>query len=191
MTKVRLLVDQDYFLSKQKIKNDYYNDIMLIISIIELNIAVNDLTITSISAAAKIPNLLVNRGLTLHTPHNCLSCYKMISGINGKGTPKGSPIPKSLREVMHSFDLSQGGTNKSKVLSSDLSLGTTTTNEKKISQDANSTDSKKSDALENPEEGKNNDNFVLEVIRRKEVLKLVGCMNATVGAKTAEQGLLR
>ena len=41
-----------------------------------------------------------------------------------------------------------------------------------------------------PEEINKNDN-ILEALKRKEVLKLVGCMNATVGAKTAEQGLLR
>ena len=35
------------------------------------------------------------------------------------------------------------------------------------------------------------DKAVMEVIRRREVIKLVSCMNATVGAKTAEQGLLR
>ena len=35
------------------------------------------------------------------------------------------------------------------------------------------------------------DTAVMQVIRRREVIKLVSCMNATVGAKTAEQGLLR
>ena len=35
------------------------------------------------------------------------------------------------------------------------------------------------------------DSAVMLVIRRREVIKLVSCMNATVGAKTAEQGLLR
>ena len=33
--------------------------------------------------------------------------------------------------------------------------------------------------------------LVMQVIRRREVLKLVSCMNATVGARSAEQGLLR
>ena len=41
------------------------------------------------------------------------------------------------------------------------------------------------------EEGQKKDKAIIEVLKRKEVLKLVGCMNATVGAKTAEQGLLR
>ena len=40
-------------------------------------------------------------------------------------------------------------------------------------------------------ESQKNEKVVIEVLRRKEILKLVGCMNATVGARTAEQGLLR
>ena len=35
------------------------------------------------------------------------------------------------------------------------------------------------------------DQFMARIRMRKDILKLIGSMNATVGAKTAEQGLLR
>ena len=158
---------------------------MFIIFVSEFNIAVNDLTITSISAATKIPNLLVNRGMTLHTPQNCLSCYKMIIGHKNSPSQKSSPIPKGLRDVIHSFNVGPIAPNKSIDVDMEASVDAMDKNEK---EDSNSNESK---ASENLEEKNSNDNFVLEVIKRKEVLKLVGCMNATVGAKTAEQGLLR
>ena len=152
----------------------------------ELNIAVNDLTITSISAATKIPNLLVNRGLTLHTPQKCLSCFKVSKETKYTATPKGSPVPKGLREVMNSFNLNQNASDKSIATRADSSNGSNSANDQNRTQD----DSLMiTNASESSEEG--NNNIVMEVIRRKEVLKLVGCMNATVGAKTAEQGLLR
>ena len=156
-----------------------------------MNIAVNDLTITSISAATKIPNLLVNRGLTLHTPLKCLSCFKVSKKTKYTATPKGSPIPKRLREVMDSFNVNQNESDKSKANrtdSSDSSNGATDPNR---TQDLIPDNPMNTNASESAEDGRNNDNIVMEVIRRKEVLKLVGCMNATVGAKTAEQGLLR
>ena len=152
----------------------------------ELNIAVNDLTITSISAATKIPNLLVNRGLTLHTPQKCLSCFKVSKETKYTATPKGSPVPKGLREVMNSFNLNQNASDKSIATRADASNGSNSANDQNRTQD----DSLMiTNASESSEEG--NNTIVIEVIRRKEVLKLVGCMNATVGAKTAEQGLLR
>ena len=162
---------------------------MLIIFVSEFNIAFNDLTVTSISAATKIPNLLVNRGMTLHTQQNCLSCYKMNIGHKTSPNQKSSPIPKGLRDVIHSFNVGPIAPNKSMdVNMEEVSVDAMDKNEKKETQNSNSIESK---ALEDSEEKNSNDNFVLEVIKRKEVLKLVGCMNATVGAKTAEQGLLR
>ena len=161
---------------------------MLIIFVSEFNIAFNDLTVTSISAATKIPNLLVNRGMTLHTPQNCLSCYKMIIGHKTSPNQKSSPIPKGLRDVIQSFNVGPIAPNKSIDSDMEVSVDAMERNEKKETPNSNSNESK---ASENLEEKNSNDNFVLEVIKRKEVLKLVGCMNATVGAKTAEQGLLR
>ena len=161
---------------------------MFINFVSEFNFAVNDLTITSISAATKIPNLLVNRGMTLHTPQNCLSCYKMIIGHKTSPNQKSSPIPKSLRDVIHSFNVGPIAPNKSMDIDMEVSVDAMDKNDKKETQNSNSNESK---ASENLEDKNSSDNFVLEVIKRKEVLKLVGCMNATVGAKTAEQGLLR
>jgi hypothetical protein len=35
------------------------------------------------------------------------------------------------------------------------------------------------------------ESVLARILQRKEVIKLIGCMNATVGVKTAEQGLLK
>ena len=163
----------------------------------EFNIAINDLTITSVSAAHRIPNLLVNRGLTLHTQNNCLSCYRLFSGsISIHTSPKNS-IPKALRVVVESLSSFQSlPSDRLNFVKKDFSKSNNITtsddkeavvnvalNSEKVSEECSRQDIS--------EEGHKNEKAILEVLKRKEVLKLVGCMNATVGAKTAEQGLLR
>ena len=166
----------------------------------DLNVAINDLTITSVSAAYKIPNLLVNRGLTLHNQQNCLSCYRLLSISSPHTSPKTSPIPKALREVIESFSTAQNisfdqSTATIKGLSNAISSTTPTKKsniEVALKPEKQIPETEENKEIEgNTEEKLKEDNLVLEVLKRKEVLKLVGCMNATVGAKTAEQGLLR
>jgi len=111
-------------------------------------IAFNDLTVTSISAATKIPNLLVNRGMTLHTPQNCLSCYKMNIGHKTSPNQKSSPIPKGLRDVIHSLNFGPIAPNKPMDIDMEVSDDAMDKNEKKETQNSNANDSKASENLE-------------------------------------------
>jgi hypothetical protein len=158
----------------------------------EFNIAINDLTITSVSAAYRIPNLLVNRGLTLHAHNNCLSCFKLLSEHKRSihTSPKSSPIPKALQEVVESFSTVP---NIMSVKTNFTVKPTEESNNKGIIDKVADAELKspKEDNIGNIAEENDKNDKILEALKRKEVLKLVGCMNATVGAKTAEQGLLR
>lgn len=159
-------------------------------------VAINDLTITSVSAAYRIPNLLVNRGLTLHTQNNCLSCYKIHPRQSINASPKSS-IPNALRVAVESLslvpslpsdklDFSDKDLSKSNSVIAKPDEGPT------VDVASNVHNVLKEKSIQDiTEEGQKKDKAIIEVLKRKEVLKLVGCMNATVGAKTAEQGLLR
>ena len=126
-----------------------------------VTVHLNDLTITSVSAAYKFPNLISGRGLQMHTSDNCLSCYRLSrmrsrSGSMPAAIPATPTTLKGLVEQNHQQDQEEEGAEE-----------------------------KTSSRTEEE------DTAVMQVIRRREVIKLVSCMNATVGAKTAEQGLLR
>ena len=160
----------------------------------------NDLTITSLSAAYKIPNLLVNRGLTLHTQQNCLSCYKLLEDSSSiQTTPKTSPIPKALKGVIESFSSIKNVTFDQKSSETKEPFQNKRNNASISKESLVDMASSPNDKLLEAEKGveniasdeNQNDMLVLEVLKRREILKLVGCMNATVGAKTAEQSLLR
>jgi len=107
-------------------------------------------------------------------------------------SPKSSPIPKALQEVVDSFSSVHNNiSDKANV----TTRPTEESNNKSIIDKMEGVEvelkSTNEDKIGNiPEDINKNDN-ILEALKRKEVLKLVGCMNATVGAKTAEQGLLR
>ena len=106
-------------------------------------------------------------------------------------SPKNSQIPKALQDIVGPFSPVQS------IVSDKLNFTTTTeeSGNKNLMVKVANIDailiSPKDDMAGNVSEDINKNDVVLEAMKRKEVLKLVGCMNATVGAKTAEQGLLR
>ena len=100
-------------------------------------------------------------------------------------------VPKALQDVVRPFSSVQGiVSDKLNFTTATEESGNKSLNAKGRGVDAISI-SPKDDITKSISEDVHENDVVLEAMKRKEVLKLVGCMNATVGAKTAEQGLLR
>ena len=106
-------------------------------------------------------------------------------------SPKSSPIPKALQEVVDSLSSGHNFSDEANSSANPTKESNNKSTFVKVAGNDAELKSPKEDTKVNITEDINKNTNILEALKRKEVLKLVGCMNATVGAKTAEQGLLR
>ena len=114
--------------------------------------------------------------------------YKSTSSHSHK-----SSTPDALRDIFQSLS-SVKDKSREETLSSENDSPKVTNNVAEILSAPNTAPTQQKaliNVASNFGESQKNEKVVIEVLRRKEILKLVGCMNATVGARTAEQGLLR
>lgn len=145
----------------------------------------NDMTITSITAAYKFPQLFAKKGLVTHVPDKCLSCFRLLAPCARSRSGSTS--------ALHLKMMSSGPTSPT----SDQSglrrqLGTKSLIDAGVEDESTNFAEGPRPHFGGTRKSKDSDDSMMaQVLRRREVLKLVSCMNATVGAKSAEQSLLR
>ncbi len=127
-------------------------------------------------------------GLEFHSPSACLCCFRLSPGAGGASDRRRSG---SLGAIPRSFQGEESNCESpgvQVVVSADASNGH---NMDENGRKAGASLLSLREGGEHVEVRQNDGGDMEKIAQRKEVLKLISCMNASVGVKTAEQGLLR